>query len=58
MCQHKHICIVVADKLLLAKKMISERLPKALKENNYVQVNFIADEVVNKVFNEVFMKED
>jgi len=58
MCSNKHICISVAEKLIRAKKMLSERLPVALKENNYNQPQLIIDEQVNRVFNQVFMMEE
>jgi len=55
---YQHICLRTVKKLLAFKEALKERIPKALKENNYVQSNFIIEEQINKAIDEFFANEE
>ena len=55
MCGNKHLCLGIVEQLLAAKKILKERIPRELKTNNYNQPQLVIDEVVDRVYNEIFM---
>ena len=57
MCGNKHLCLGIVEQLLEAKKILKERIPRELKVNNYNQPQLVIDEVVDRVYNEIFMME-
>ena len=57
MCINKHLCVGIVEQLLAAKKILKERIPRELKANHYNQPQLVIDEVVDRVYNEIFMME-
>jgi len=58
MCSNKYLCIGVVEKLLKAKRILSDRISKEIKINNYNGIEHIVEEQVNRVYNEIFMMEN
>ena len=58
MCVNKYLCLGIAEKLIEAKKRLSERIPKRINENNNNGIEHIVKQEIDKVYNELFMMEE
>jgi len=55
---HKYLCLGVVEKLIKAKKLLSERISKSIKDNNNKGIEHIVKVEVDKIYNELFMIEE